>query len=278
MIDFKNSVLIVAHPDDEILWFSTIIQNVDKIIIVFNKSNNKMVNDGRDKIFDSKLLPYQDKIISLKIEEADVFNKFNWKIPKVKEYGVQINSNKYLENFEKIKEKLTNELKGFKNVITHSPWGDYGHEEHVQVFNAIKKISNQLDFCVWISGYFSEQSFRTMSLFKSFISQNSERCKINFEFCEKVKNIYINNNAWTWSNNYVWPEYETFFKLNSNLYSLNAKNTEIPQVWDQMNFILMYHIHTTKIGLIRSKLIKILDLILPRFFFEILVKIKNKIL
>lgn len=276
MIDFQNSVLVVAHPDDEILWFSTIIQNVDKIIIVFNKTNNQSINKGRDKILDFKLLPYKDKITCLKIEEADVFNKSNWKFPKVAEYGVNINSNKYFENFNKIKDKLFNHLKNYKNVITHNPWGEYGHEEHVQVFNVIKKISSEIDFSIWISGYFSEQSFRMMSLFKNFISKNSDRYKINNEFCQNVKNIYTNNDAWTWSNNYIWPEYETFFKLSSNFSSLNKSGVKTPQVWSQMNFILMYHVHSTRFSLMRSKLIQILELILPSLVFKILIKIKKQ--
>lgn len=276
MINFQNSVLVVAHPDDEILWFSTIIQNVDKIIIVFNKTNNQSVNKGRDKILDLKLLPYKDKITCLKIEEADVFNKSNWKIPKVTEYGVNINSNKYFENFNKIKDRLSNHLKDYKNVITHNPWGEYGHEEHVQVFNVIKKISSEIDFSIWISGYFSEQSFRMMSLFKNFISKNFYRYKINNEFCQNVKNIYTNNDAWTWSNNYIWPEYETFFKLSSNFSSLNENGLKTPQVWSQMNFILMYHVHSTRLSLLRSRVIQILELILPSLVFKILIKIKKQ--
>ena len=45
MIDFKNSVLVVAHPDDEILWFSSIIKDVDKIIIVFNETKNVITHN-----------------------------------------------------------------------------------------------------------------------------------------------------------------------------------------------------------------------------------------
>jgi len=275
MINFKRSVLVVAHPDDEILWFSSIIQNIEKIIIVFNKCENKMVNIGRDKIFNLELLPYKEKITNLNIKESGVFNKANWKIPKSTEYGIHVNSRNYIKNFSKINEKLHNELKGYENVITHNPWGEYGHEEHVQVFKSIKKISYELNLSVWIPGYFSEQSYRMMSLYTEFVSKKLDRYKIDNEFCQKVKNIYSNNNAWTWSNNYLWPEYENFFKLKSKFFFLQEENSETPSVWSQMNFILMYHVHSTKLSIIRSKIIQFLELILPSYVFKLLIKIKN---
>jgi len=275
MINFKRSVLVVAHPDDEILWFSSIIQNIEKIIIVFNKCENKMVNIGRDKIFNLELLPYKEKITNLNIKESGVFNKANWKIPKSTEYGIHVNSTNYIKNFSKINEKLHNELKGYENVITHNPWGEYGHEEHVQVFKSIKKISYELNLSVWIPGYFSEQSYRMMSLYTEFVSKKLDRYKIDNEFCQKVKNIYSNNNAWTWSNNYLWPEYENFFKLKSKFFFLQEENSETPSVWSQMNFILMYHVHSTKLSIIRSKIIQFLELILPSYVFKLLIKIKN---
>lgn len=275
MINFKRSVLVVAHPDDEILWFSSIIKNIEKIIIVFNKCENKIVNIGRDKIFNLELLPYKEKITNLKIEESGVFNKANWKIPKSTEYGIHVNSRKYIKNFSTINKKLHNELKGYENVITHNPWGEYGHEEHVQVFKSIKKISYELNLNVWIPGYFSEQSYRMMSLYSKFVSKKLDRYKIDNEFCQKVKNIYSNNNAWTWSNNYLWPEYENFFKLKSKFFFLQEENSETPSVWSQMNFILMYHVHSTKLSIIRSKIIQFLELILPSYIFKLLIKIKN---
>ena len=37
-------VMVMAHPDDEILWASSILQNAEKIIICFNDlpSNGKL--------------------------------------------------------------------------------------------------------------------------------------------------------------------------------------------------------------------------------------------
>jgi hypothetical protein len=276
MINFKKSALVIAHPDDEILWFSSIINKVDKIIIVFNKTNDEKVLHGREKIITKGLLPYKDRIICLNIEEANVFNKSDWKFPKLTSYGVRVNSYKYKNNFNKIKLKLAEELKNYKNIITHNPWGEYGHEEHTQIFKVIEKISYELNFIVWVSGYFSEQSYRIMTLFKNLIDDEFCRLNIDYEFCEKIRNIYIFNKAWTWSKDYEWPQQETFFKLKSNFYNLEVETTKTPKIWSQMNFILMYHVHLTKLSVIRGKIIQFLELIIPNYLFKLLVKIKNK--
>lgn len=276
MINFENSILVVAHPDDEILWFSSIIDKVDKIIIVFNETQDKKVHEGRKKIFSQNLLPYKNKIINLNIEESDVFNSSNWKFPKPTDYGVKLSKKKYINNFDILIEKLSIELKNFKNIFTHNPWGEYGHEEHTQVFKAIQKISIEQNFFVWVSSYFSEQSFPLMSLFKDYLSQEFFSLQIENNFCQKVKSIYLKNNAWTWSEIYNWPQSENFYKINPNKDNLVIKSIKTPKVWDQMNFILMYHVHLSNFSIIRSKVIKILNLILPNYLFKLIVKFKNK--
>ena len=275
-IKFEKSALVVAHPDDEILWFSSVIDFVDKIIIIYNGTSNKEVLLGRNKIFNSKILPYQEKVKCLKIEEADVFNKSNWDFPKLTSYGVKLNSKKYIQNFDEIKEKLSEELLDYQNIITHNPWGEYGHEEHIQVFNAISKVSEKINFAVWVSSYFSEQSLKTMSLFKNLISKETYRFEINKDICEKVKSIYISNKAWTWSENYEWPKHESFFKLNFNFSKLNVVQNKIPEIWSDMNFILIHYVHLTKFSIIRSKIIQLLKTILPESIFSLLIKIKKK--
>lgn len=275
-IKLEKSALVVAHPDDEILWFSSVIDFVDKIIIIYNGTSNKEVLLGRNKIFNSKILPYQGKVKCLKIEEANVFNKSNWNFPKLTSYGVKLNSKKYIQNFDKIKEKLSEELLDYQNIITHNPWGEYGHEEHIQVFNAISKVSEKINFAVWVSSYFSEQSLKTMSLFKNLISKETYRFEINKDICEKVKSIYISNKAWTWSENYEWPKHESFFKLNLNFSKLNVVQNKIPEIWSDMNFILIHYVHLTKFSIIRSKIIQLLKTILPESIFSLLIKIKKK--
>ena len=91
-LELDKSVLIVAHPDDEILWFSSILKDVKKIIFIFKGTENKTVEKGRNKILDTKALPYANKIINLNIDESNILDFANWKMPKQTFYGIQTKS------------------------------------------------------------------------------------------------------------------------------------------------------------------------------------------
>ena len=45
----NESILIVAHPDDEVLWASSVLNSVNKIIICFSNQHDKdsIITSGR---------------------------------------------------------------------------------------------------------------------------------------------------------------------------------------------------------------------------------------
>jgi|694.fasta_scaffold02870_4 hypothetical protein len=283
-LEFNKSVLIVAHPDDEILWFSSILNNVKKIIFVFKGTSNKTVEQGRNKILDTETLPYADKIINLNIDEADVLNATNWKMPKQTFYGIKTKSKKYEENFHLIKKKLQNELKkkeggGLENVITHNPWGEYGHEDHIQVFRVITDLMRKGNFSVWVSKYFSEKTIPLMYQCQNYSSENFTNKYINKDFCNKIEKIYKSYGAWTWSNHYQWPKKEGFYKIKKNMKLFKFDKINIPHTYDEMNFIMMFDKQFTYFSKFRSNIIQICQKIFPNFFFNLIIhfyKKKNK--
>jgi len=112
--------LIVAHPDDEILWFNP--EEYDKIVIVFGDFGDHRAKEGGDRRRNALAKhPLKDKIVHLNIPESDFTrNKGNEGI--------------YRLNQRLIEEKLQ-ELEA-DEVTTHNGHGEYGHLEHIQVFYA----------------------------------------------------------------------------------------------------------------------------------------------
>ena len=43
----QDYAIVVAHPDDEILWASSIIKNAKKVIICFGKTSSLTISKGR---------------------------------------------------------------------------------------------------------------------------------------------------------------------------------------------------------------------------------------
>ncbi len=64
----------------------------------------------------------------------------------------------YRENYETLYRTLQPRLKPDMNVFTHNPWGEYGHEDHVQVFRVLDRLRDEIGFKLWMSNYCTERS------------------------------------------------------------------------------------------------------------------------
>lgn len=141
--------LIVAHPDDEILWFDP--EKYEKIIIVFGDFGDGRSGDGRRNSL--KEHPLKDKIIHLNYKESN-----HWRDESKKEEHRQ----NYLRLCQYLKTITTDE------VETHNAYGEYGHLDHILVYNACMDTLN---------------------------------CKVNGKdpkMYRKIKDVYDKNGAWTW--------------------------------------------------------------------------------
>jgi hypothetical protein len=211
----ENSALVVAHPDDEILWFPFSMGKVGKIVFSFiDCPSNPQWSIGRKQVMTEYPLR---NLISLDLPESEVFNKIDWNNPEIGDYGVKFNAKtnaaqNYEKNFFQLKKKLAQNLQGFKRVITHNPWGEYGNEEHVQVYRVVKTLQSELGFDIWFSNYFSTKSF---SLFSRYLGQLDENVLINpidQNLIKSIKAIYEKNKCWTWYENWEWENDEILIR------------------------------------------------------------------
>lgn len=97
-------LLIVAHPDDEILWFNP--QNFDKIIVCFG--------------FDAKK--------HLNVTESNY-------------YLDKSGYDKHIKNYKKIKELLKEDIGKADIIYTHNPWGEYCHPDHILVSQVVTELA-----------------------------------------------------------------------------------------------------------------------------------------
>lgn len=210
---FNKSIIVVAHPDDEILWFSSILNNVNEVIISFlNIKSNPKLSMGRLHTLDS--YPIRN-VKCLCIDEAEVYNQACWNDPVINKYGIEINNKKesgsrYIKNYYNLFEKLDDTLKDKYNVFTHNPWGEYGNEEHIQVYRVINDLQRKYKYNIWYDNYCSNKSYKIMI---DYICNNEFTYyskTTNKEFAAYVKNIYLKNGCWTWSDNFQWFEDESF--------------------------------------------------------------------
>jgi len=210
----NESVLIVAHPDDEVLWASSVLNSVSKVIICFTHQYKKdsITTLGRKLLRNNFPL---SNVVFLNLTEANVFDKGKWAAPKETEYGMHVeqDNHNYKKNYLLLKEKLRDFLIGVKVVITHNPWGEYGSEEHVQVHRAVCSLSDEFGFDTIVTGYVSEKSQRFMMMQRFKLDKIYCVLDTNHDLQKNLQKLYIENNAWTWPDNYKWPAQEIFYSM-----------------------------------------------------------------
>lgn len=225
----KNYKIIVAHPDDETIFFSSIVKSASKIIFCYDKTKDKTVSLGREKI--KKKLPLKN-ILFLNLTEANVFNAADWENPVDSLEGIKVKKNRirYHQNFLKLKLNLSKIINVGDTIYTHNPWGEYGHEDHIQVFKAIKDLKEKFKLRIFINGYVSNKSYNLMKKKQHLLSTKVQYKVINKNLTNKLKKIYMSNYCWTFDDNYIWPRIEMFFQISNlnNKFSLNKKNTSSP--------------------------------------------------
>lgn len=213
----SGSVVVVAHPDDELLWLSSVSREASRIVFCYGASPRA---PGRGAARRRLVSSYPRGCRSLDIDEPGAFNQADWQRPEETPYGLLCRNRdlerRYQYSFERVRERLSTELRGVRRVITHNPWGEYGNEEHVQVFRAVESLSKPLGFEVWFSNYCSRRSALLMSRQARRVALDSARRAIDEHHIRSLLEVYKSCGCWTWFDDYRWPDEETLFRLSKD--------------------------------------------------------------
>jgi len=113
-------VLVVAHPDDEVIWFTP--NNYGRIIIVhLARIDDPGMSERRKHAL--QLHPLKDRITCLGLTESNY-----WRDASRREQHEQ--------NYRALCEFLKTLRDVASDVTTHNVNGEYGHADHILVHNA----------------------------------------------------------------------------------------------------------------------------------------------
>lgn len=216
----ENAVLVVAHPDDEVLWFSSVLACVREIIICFTFIESRPeISRGRERLAQSHPLP---RVTFLGLTEAEVFNAADWQAPTITDFGLAVvrrpetsacfSVDRYKNNAVCLSERLEPLLQQYTNVYTHNPWGEYGHEEHVQVHRIVHALAQRGGFNLWYSNYYSARSRKLMLRYLKGAGGGWLSLPTNATLAHALKALYQANNCWTWFGHYEWFARECFIR------------------------------------------------------------------
>jgi len=210
----KDSILVVAHPDDEVLWFSSILDRVGKIVICFTDAEHwPELGEARKRSLAEHAC--RDRIELLDICQVKSHNKSSWPEPTETDYGLRLDrfpdfDAPYQAQARRLEQALEPCLKGAANVFTHNPWGEYGHEDHVQVSRIVTSLAARYEKPIWYSNYVSNKSSSLMRRYMHGFGQTYYTMPVDTKRAREIADTYYRNGAWTWLPDYVWFDSEAF--------------------------------------------------------------------
>ena len=213
--------IVMAHPDDEVLWASSVLAKAEMVILCFGDFPGRdAFSQGRRAAMTAFPLPQGE---TLEIVEATMFNHATWPLPEEIPEGLMPRKlpfnlhgavlAAYRENFATLCERLEARLAGVTDVVTHNPWGEYGHEDHVQVFRAVEHVSRRLGFRVWVTGYVSDKAVLLMQRHLHRLGPPGPLLPTDKALGDTLRRHFISHGCWTWPEDYIWPDNEWFFPL-----------------------------------------------------------------
>jgi len=221
-VDFSGCTIVVAHPDDEVLWMNSILAQAGRAIFCFGDVAGKRdLSEGRRRLVAGYPLGIVE---SLEVPESGMFGAAAWPLPVETRDGLAMREElrarkgaaeeRYRANFARVTAALRDRLAGCQVVVTHNPWGEYGHEEHVQVFRAVETVRREQGFALWVSGYCSNASAPLMWKYLPGLGRPTSPIACDPELAAELKALYTETGCWTWFDDYVWPEWEIFYPWN----------------------------------------------------------------
>jgi LmbE family N-acetylglucosaminyl deacetylase len=210
--------IVMAHPDDEVLWACSALRAAERIVLVYGPMRTALkLTEGRRAAMAAFPLPTLDW---LEMQESEVYDSASWPNPRDMDYGLYphrilrllggFDPQRYRAGYVELQAILRQRLSGMQNVIVHSPWGEYGHEDHVQVFRAVAALAREMSFRLWVPGYFADKSAALMRRHLRFFGTSTAPMPIDAGLAEEISQIYKRTGTWTWFDEYTWPKAERF--------------------------------------------------------------------
>ncbi len=208
------AAVVVAHPDDEALWLSSIVGSADRVVFCFGDPFGKPKRaSARRKAVAA--LPLKG-VAEVGIAESGARLCVDWAHPQLTPTGIAIVdpgvSARYEANYGRLVESLRGALAGLRSVCTHNPWGEYGHPEHIQVHRAVAALQAELGYTMWFSNYVGQASW-TLARQLGGEVRWSERMRLRPDLilARRLRQTYRRCGAWTWTVAHRWPREETLY-------------------------------------------------------------------
>jgi hypothetical protein len=215
-----RSAIVMAHPDDEALWASSALARAGRVILAYEALPGRPdVTAGRQ----AALARFPRAVESLRLPETGSFGAAAWPEPVETPEGLAVAAGPaampgfdpaaYRAGFAALKGRLRSALVGARTVIVHAPWGEYGHEDHVQLCRAVEALRDELGLALFVPAYVSARSAALMARHLGRLGPPTPPLPTDRALAAALKALYRETGCWTWADDHEWPETEVFYPL-----------------------------------------------------------------
>ena len=183
-LDMKDLTLLIAHPDDEILFLWPFLPRTAHIICVVTDENNPQ------RLWCAKrkeALQIVASIIDASVEFMGANSEF-YRLPTRD------------ETLKSLAVQVVERLQDYPIVATHNPWGEYGHLDHI-LCHQIARASGLPILTTDIAESVNWLPIRAWNEFSDPLLENmvDPENHMDREFFNECKSIYTRLGCWTWS-------------------------------------------------------------------------------
>ncbi|MDE2582235.1 MAG: PIG-L family deacetylase [Rhodospirillales bacterium] len=209
-----ESAVVVAHPDDEILWLSGPLGSADRVVFCFGDPFGRpKLAAARRRAVAALALP---RLVELRIPESGARFAADWGQPRLTRCGIDVIDAaaraRYEANFTILVDRLRPLLRACRDVYTHNPWGEYGHTEHIQVYRAVAALQAELGFTIWFGNYVAARSWPLARAIGRAPCWTARRTIApDLATARRLARLYRRHGAWTWSRFHRWPAEEVLY-------------------------------------------------------------------
>jgi len=191
-----NILMILAHPDDEVIFGWPVIQTHknDNISLLTLSHNRTKYGGGPENAL--KEVCAINKIQSLELPRLDT--NFYRLPPRYEDYTLPMCIKQFKTNITQAVGMVMPDI-----VFTHNPMGEYGHGDHKMVFNLVAEFcfSRLLltDICFFNKCHLS--SAHIPSIYEDYLydtATDKQYCELDLDWYNTMMRIYRNYDAWSW--------------------------------------------------------------------------------